>query len=88
MPGCCGCYPRLNAAYAPPTQGVAALEPVWPELDAVEPMGKELLIEGLVAAVSHDGRIAVAESELLRAICASLHCPLPPMLDTPESRLS
>lgn len=81
-------FPRLNAAYAPPTQGVAALEPVWPELDAVEPMGKELLIEGLVAAVSSDGRLAVAESELLRAICASLHCPLPPMLDTPESRLS
>ena len=40
------------------------------------------LVEGLVAAVSHDGRLAVAEAELLRVVCASLHCPLPPMLDT------
>jgi hypothetical protein len=34
-----------------------------------------------VAAVSHDGRVCVAEAELLRVICASLHCPLPPMLE-------
>ena len=52
-----------------------------PVLDELEPMGKELLLEGLVAAVSHDGRLSVAEAELLRAVCASLHCPLPPMLE-------
>ena len=33
------------------------------------------------AAVSHDGRISIAEAELLRTICGALHCPLPPMLE-------
>ena len=79
-------YPRLNASYAPPKDLYAALDEVWPQLDRLEPMGRELLIEGLVAAISHDGQVSVAEAELLRTVCASLHCPLPPMLDLPESR--
>ncbi len=74
-------FPRLNSPYRPPTDPQRALDEVWPVLDTLEPMGKELLIEGLVAAVSHDGRLNVAEAELLRVVCASLHCPLPPMLE-------
>ena len=74
-------FPRLNASYAPPADLSAALDEVWPVLDLLEPYGKELLIEGLVAAVSSDGRIAVAEAELLRTVCACLHCPLPPLLE-------
>ena len=81
-------YPRLNAPYAPPKNMLEALDEVWPKLDHLQPMGKELLVEGLVAAISHDGQVSVAEAELLRTICASLHCPLPPMLEMPESRLS
>ena len=50
-------------------------------LDEVDLIGKELLLEGLVAAISHDGRMSVAEAVLLRVVCASLHCPLPPMLE-------
>lgn len=73
-------FPRLDAPYRPPANPLQALDEVWPVLDRVEPRGKELLIEGLVAAVSHDGRICVAEAELLRVVCASLHCPLPPVL--------
>ncbi len=79
-------FPRVNSPYQPPTQGITSLEPIWPLLDAIEPLGKELLLEGLVTAISSDGRIAVAEAELLRTICASLHCPLPPMLETPDAR--
>ncbi len=74
-------FPRMNAAYRPPTDAMRAMDEAWPVLDRVEPRGKELLIEGLVAAVSHDGRICVGEAELLRVVCASLHCPLPPMLE-------
>jgi Zn-dependent protease with chaperone function len=74
-------FPRLNSPYRPPADALRALDEVWPVLDALEPMGKELLVEGLVAAVSHDGRLNVAEAELLRVVCASLHCPLPPMLE-------
>ena len=56
-------------------------EPVWPVLDALEPHAKQLLVEAVTAAVSHDGHIRVAESELLRTVCAVLHCPLPPVLE-------
>ena len=81
-------YPRLNSPYKPPVDRLATLDEVWPKLDHLEPMGKELLLEGLVAAISHDGQVCVSEAELLRTVCASLHCPLPPMLDMPESRIS
>src|SRR5690606_22903824 len=59
-------FPRLDAPYDPPSDPLRALDEVWPVLDEVEPMGKELLLEGLVAAIGHDGRISVAEAELLR----------------------
>ncbi len=74
-------FPRLNAAYAPPADTLAALDAAWPVLDTLEPLGKELLIEGLVAAISNDGQVTVTESELLRTVCACLHCPLPPLLE-------
>ncbi len=73
--------PDANIAYAPPSDGVGALDNAWPVLDALDPMGKSVLIEGLVAAVSLDGKVTVSESELLRTVCAVLHCPLPPMLE-------
>jgi Zn-dependent protease with chaperone function len=74
-------FPRLNASYRPPQDWQRALDDAWPVLDQVEPMGKELLLEALVAAASHDGRMSVAEAELLRVVCAALHCPLPPLLE-------
>ena len=48
---------------------------------ALEPLAKQLMVEAVTAAASHDGRISVAESELLRTICGVLHCPLPPGLE-------
>jgi tellurite resistance protein len=60
---------------------VLALDDVWPALDGLEPLAKQMMVEAVTAAASHDGRISVAEAELLRTICAVLHCPLPPMLE-------
>jgi Zn-dependent protease with chaperone function len=67
--------------YLPRTDIVAALDPVWEPLDALDPLARQVLIEGITAAVSLDNQVTVAESELLRTICAVLHCPLPPMLE-------
>ena len=39
------------------------------------------VVEALVDAVSQDQRVSVAEGELLRTVCAVLHCPLPAMLE-------
>ncbi|GAB2661612.1 M48 family metallopeptidase [Arenimonas aestuarii] len=74
-------FPRLDAPYRPPADPQRAMDEVWPVLDEVDLIGKELLLEGLVAAISHDGRMSASEAELLRVVCASLHCPLPPMLE-------
>ena len=74
-------FPGVATRYAPPRDFVAALEQALSALDGVEPMGKALLVEGMVAAISHDGHVSVSEAELLRTVCAVLHCPLPPMLE-------
>lgn len=74
--------PGVAFFYQPPRDWVAALDRALPPLDAVDPLGKQLLVEGLATAISQDGRVAVAEAELLRVVCSALHCPLPPMLET------
>ena len=72
--------PDQAMPYLPRSSGVLALDDVWVPLDALEPLAKEMLVEAITATISHDGKIDVAEGELLRTICAALHCPLPPML--------
>jgi Zn-dependent protease with chaperone function len=73
--------PNDYLPYAPPANGVLALDEVWDPLDALDPLAKQVLVEAVTAAISNDGRISVAESELLRTLCGALHCPLPPMLE-------
>ncbi len=73
--------PRDHMPYAPPANGVLALDAVWEPLDALDPLAKQVMVEAITAAISHDGRVSVAEAELLRTICGVLHCPLPPMLE-------
>jgi Zn-dependent protease with chaperone function len=73
--------PRDHVPYAPPAQGVQALDEVWEPLDALDPLAKQVMVEAITAAISHDGQVSVAESELLRTICGVLHCPLPAMLE-------
>ncbi|HEY6893625.1 MAG TPA: M48 family metallopeptidase [Rhodanobacteraceae bacterium] len=72
--------PGVALAYAPPDDFASALDRAFPVLDRVAPAGKELIIAGLVRAISEDGSVCVAEAELLRVIAAALHCPLPPLI--------
>jgi hypothetical protein len=69
--------------YAPPTDWQAALDNAFAQLDRLAPSDKELAIRGLGKAIAEDGKVTVAEAELLRVVCAALHCPLPPILGTP-----
>ena len=39
-----------------------------------------MLLEAVTATVMSDKTLSVSEAELIRAICASLDCPLPPIL--------
>ncbi|KGM57422.1 peptidase M48 Ste24p [Lysobacter arseniciresistens ZS79] len=72
--------PNQHVAYRAPQHPVPALEEVWPTLDLLHPLAKRVLVEAVTVAASHDGRVSVAEAELLRTVCAILHCPLPPLL--------
>ena len=48
-------------------------------LDRLAPQGKRLLLRALAAVAAHDGAIAPAEGELLRALAACWGCPMPPL---------
>ncbi len=69
--------PGSTAPYAPPAEGVTALESAWPVLSGLAPDETQRLVAGVVAVISDDGVTTVTEMELLRTICALLHCPLP-----------
>ncbi|MDZ7767631.1 MAG: hypothetical protein U5K38_00390 [Woeseiaceae bacterium] len=59
--------------------GAEALAKSLAVLERLGSKGTRTLIDAIAAAVSADGRLATAEAELLRAVCASLNCPLPPL---------
>lgn len=73
--------PHGHIDFAPPAEGMPALDAVWPVLDALDPLAKEQLVEAVAAAIGHDGEMRVVEAELLRTVCGVLHCPLPPVLE-------
>jgi len=58
----------------------AALKDSLARLVHLRPFAKKVLIEGMVRCIAHDRLLSVAEGELLRTVCAVLHCPLPPIL--------
>ena len=57
------------------------LENVWPVLDGLDGPEKQYLVTGMVTVIGHDGVMTVSEIELLRTVCAIVHCPLPPLAD-------
>ena len=59
---------------------VAVLDDSLELLLALNGDGKRMLLEAVTAVVMSDKQLRVAEAELIRAICASLDCPLPPIL--------
>jgi Zn-dependent protease with chaperone function len=62
------------------TSTVAVLDRCLDALQSLNNRGRAKLIEAVSRCISHDGRLNLAEAELLRAVCASLDCPLPPLL--------
>ena len=73
-------FPRERPAYGIAGSWSAALDVALSRLDQLPPIAKEQLVEAMVATVTHDQQLTMGEAELLRAVCASLHCPLPPLL--------
>jgi Zn-dependent protease with chaperone function len=64
-----------------------AAHPSLQELDrsldmllALNSEGQQLLLQAVTEVVMYDHKLSVVEGELIRAICATLGCPLPPVL--------
>ena len=72
--------PMRAPEYTPLKDWPRQLSDALPRLEQLEPMAKKRVIDGLVKTITSDEVMTEAESELLRTVCALLHCPLPPML--------
>lgn len=59
---------------------VARLDHNLDVLLALNRKGKESLLRAISATAGYDGRLSVAEAELIRTVCATLDYPLPPIL--------
>ncbi|MFM9966797.1 MAG: M48 family metallopeptidase [Burkholderiales bacterium] len=72
----------------PPAQlQIANVEAALYELKLLAPLKKPALIKACLAVVMADNKLTVLEGELIRAICATLDSPLPPLLDTIEPEI-
>lgn len=58
---------------------VATLDKSLDVLSGMNPAGRQSLLRAVCKTIMHDDKLSLAEAELLRAICATLNCPLPPI---------
>jgi hypothetical protein len=60
---------------------LAAAATALEQLRRLAPMAKAELVRALFATVTFDGKVRVAEAELMRLVGATLACPVPPLLE-------
>jgi Zn-dependent protease with chaperone function len=68
---------ETTAAPTVPGNWQQVLDRTLEPLDRLKPKAKQALIDGLFATVTYDHQVTLEETEILRAICAALHVPLP-----------
>ncbi|AEF40518.1 M48 family metallopeptidase [Hoyosella subflava] len=72
-------FPGQQVTFALPDDGILALEHVWPIIDGLAGEEKGRLVESVVTTVMDNGQVTLEEGELIRTVCAVLHCPVPPL---------
>ena len=60
--------------------GLAEFDGVLGELDQAAPQVKRKILEAAVACIAADRQATASEAELLRAVSASMSCPMPPII--------
>jgi len=63
---------------------MALVQAALQELELLAPLAKPAFIKACLAVVMMDDSLSIVEAELMRAICAALDTPLPPILQTIE----
>lgn len=71
--------PAGTALLDAPKCSIRSLDQSLENLRDLTPMLKGPLVDTLADLVLEDGKVQVAEAELLRAICTLLDCPVPPL---------
>ena len=72
--------PMRRPPYTAVADWAQKLSAALPRLEQLHPFAKKAVIEGLVKTIANDEVLMEEEAELLRTVCALLHCPLPPLL--------
>lgn len=75
--------PMRRPAYTALPDWPHELSAALPRLEALHPFAKKVVIDGLVKTIASDELMTEAEAELVRTVCALMHCPLPPLLGGP-----
>ena len=68
------------------SDAVAVFERSLDVLQRMNSAATQSFLEAVNITVSHDGKVSLHEAEMIRAICASLDCPLPPILSGPPTQ--
>ncbi len=76
----------IHPPFKDPGNWPPRLDQALTAIDRLQPAAKSQLVKALVLTIASDQRMTVPESELLRAICAVLHCPLPPLYAATEAK--
>ena len=72
--------PRERPSFTASENWSQPLDLALSRLDQLAPIIKEQLVEAMVKTVTHDQQLTLGEAELLGTVCATLHCPLPPLV--------
>jgi Zn-dependent protease with chaperone function len=67
---------------------LAAVTSALERLNQLAPLQKPRLVKALAQSALADGKLILAEAELLRAICATIDSPLPPFLESGAETLA
>lgn len=70
--------PRTGLPPAP-ENWYSAMDKLLARLDLLRAVEKEKLVTALLVTVAHDQQLVAEEIELMRAVCAAIHTPLPAM---------
>ena len=74
---------RLPQMRCQPSEALSlpALDRALARLDEAAPEVKRRVLEGAVGCITADRQVTATEAELLRAVSASMSCPMPPLLE-------
>jgi Zn-dependent protease with chaperone function len=85
LPGVVAALALGTASEKPASFALAMVETALYELKLLAPLKKPAFIKACLEIVMADGTITITEGELMRAICAALDSPLPPILEEQQA---